>query len=141
MASMNIRPSGGSITLASSDPLVYPIINPNMLTENVDLVMLREAVKAGRTYMSADAWSGWVTQEFGEFANATTDDLIDAYIRANADSVDHVSGTVAMGRSGCVEKGCGALNPDLTVKGTVGLRVVDASSFVSFSQSTLVASN
>ena len=67
-------------------------------------------------------------------ANAKTDAQIEAFIRANAGSVNHVSGTVAMGKRGSASKGCGALNPDLTVKGTVGLRVVDASSFVRISK-------
>jgi choline dehydrogenase-like flavoprotein len=125
--------TGGSIALASSDPLDHPIINPNFLTADIDIAILREAVKSARSFMSASAWSNWITGEFGDFANATTDAEIETYIRNNADTVDHVSGTVAMGRSDCTERGCGALNPDLTVKGTFGLRVVDASAFVSHS--------
>ena len=38
-----------------------------------------------------------------------------------------------MGKTGSKGSGTGALNSDLTVKGTVGLRVVDASIFVCFS--------
>ena len=48
------------------------------------------------------------------------------FIRANADTVDHPVGTVAMGKDGE-----GALDSHLRVRGTVGLRVVDASAFVS----------
>jgi len=121
--------SRGSITLASADPLVYPIINPNMLTAPVDIAVLREAIKVSRKFMSANAWKDWITSEFGAFANATTDAQIEAFARSNADTVNHVSGTVAMGKRGSSARGSGALNPDLTVKGTVGLRVVDASAF------------
>jgi len=117
--------------LASSNPLDHPIINPNFLTANVDMAVAREAVKATRRFMAAPAWKGWITGEFGDFAKAKTDTQIEAYIRANTATVNHVVGTVAMGPAGCTKKGCGALNPDLTVKGTVGLRVVDASAFVS----------
>ena len=63
--------------------------------------------------------------------NATTDAEIDAFIKANALVVNHVSGTAAMGKTGSTGKGSGVLNADLTVKGVVGLRVVDASAFVS----------
>lgn len=35
-----------------------------------------------------------------------------------------------MGKTGSKGPGSGVLNSDLTVKGTVGLRVVDASAFV-----------
>ena len=87
---------------------------------------MRSAVRAARVFVGAPAWADYVISEFGAFANATTDAELDAYIRDNADTVDHPIGTVPMGKGPE-----GALNADLTVKGTVGLRVVDASAFVS----------
>ena len=51
---------------------------------------------------------------------------LDAYARDNVDTIDHPVGTVPMGAGDA-----GALYSDLRVKGTVGLRVVDASAFVS----------
>ncbi len=87
---------------------------------------MREAVKAARTFVSAPAWSDYIIGEFGAFANTTTDGALDAYIRSNSDTVDHPVGTVAMGNGTD-----GALDSHLRVKGTVGLRVVDASAFVS----------
>ena len=54
-------------------------------------------------------------------------------MRANALVVNHVSGTVAMGKQADAPvKGAGAVNPDLTVKGVKGLRIVDASVVVSY---------
>ena len=82
--------------------------------------------------MAAPAWTGWIIEEVGAWAQAQTDDEIEQYIRNTSSTVDHVSGTVAMGKTGSTGSGTGALNSDLTVKGTVGLRVVDASVFVSF---------
>ena len=87
---------------------------------------MREAVKAARAFVKAPAWSDYIISEFGEFANATTDEALDAYIRNNTSTFDHPVGSVRMGQGPE-----GALNADLTVKGTVGLRVVDASAFVS----------
>ena len=95
------------------------------------LPAMREALRAGRRFLAADAWKDWIVEEFGASANATSDADIDAYVRANALVVNHVSGTVAMGKQADAPvKGAGAVNPDLTVKGVKGLRVIDASVFV-----------
>ncbi len=88
---------------------------------------MREALKAGRRFFAANAWKDWIVSEFGESANATSDADIDAYVRKNALVVNHVSGTVAVGKKGDSK---GALNPDFSVKGVKGLRVIDASVFV-----------
>ncbi|KAI1790122.1 alcohol oxidase [Ganoderma leucocontextum] len=114
----------GNVTLNSTDPFDTPLINPNLLGTSVDLAIMREAVKAARAFVTAPAWSDYIISEFGVFANATTDGALDAYIRSNSDSVDHPVGTVAMGKGAD-----GALDSHLRVKGTVGLRVVDASAF------------
>lgn len=81
--------------------------------------------------MSAPAWSDWIIGEYGAFAEAQTDDEIDAYIRAESYTNSHGSCTVPMGKTGNdTSSGSGALNSDLTVKQTVGLRVVDSTIFV-----------
>ena len=132
MTSVYVCRTGGSLTLKTSSPWDYPNINPSLLSDDAgfDLYTMREALKAGRRFLGANAWRDWIISEFGPSANATTDEAIDEYIRANALVVNHVSGTVAMGKSGSTNRGDGALNPDLTVKGVRGLRVVDASVFV-----------
>lgn len=126
-----IRP-GGNLTLKSSSPWDYPIINPGLLGDQggFDLYTMREALKAGRRFLQAPAWQDWIVEEVGDGAAPQTDAEIEAFIRKNALVVNHVSGTVAMGKKNTTAKGSGALNPDFTVKGTVGLRVVDASAFV-----------
>ena len=130
--------TGGNISLASSNPFDAPLINPNFLSNEFDIFTMREALKAARTYMSAPAWRGWIIGEVGAFAQAQTDDEIEQYIRNNSFTVDHVCGTVAAGKTDSTGAGSGALNDDLTVKGTVGLRVVDASVFVSLDFSFLL---
>ena len=122
--------TGGNISLGSSNPFDAPVINPNFLSNEFDIFTIREAIKAARKFMSAPAWSGWIVGEYGSFAQAQTDAEIEQYIRNTSATVDHISGTVAMGKTGSTGSGTGALNSDLTVKGTVGLRVVDASVFV-----------
>ncbi|PIL22601.1 hypothetical protein GSI_15290 [Ganoderma sinense ZZ0214-1] len=115
---------GGNVTLNSTNPFDAPIINPNLLGSPVDLAIMRDAVKAARAFVTAPTWSDYIISEFGAFANATTEEALDAYIRSNSDTIDHPVGTVAMGNG--VE---GALDSHLRVRGTVGLRVVDASAF------------
>ncbi|KAL5484794.1 hypothetical protein ACEPAI_7436 [Sanghuangporus weigelae] len=121
--------SRGNISLASSDPFDSPVINPNLLGTDFDIFTIREGIKAMRRFMSAPAWNGWILQEHGAFSQAHTDEEIEQYARNTANTVDHVSGTVSMGKTGTTVLGSGALNSDLTVKGTIGLRVVDASAF------------
>lgn len=91
---------------------------------------MREAIKAVRRYMSASSWNGWILDEYSDFAKTKRDE-IEQYARNGADTVNHCSGTVYMGKSGVIGKGMGALYSDLTMKGVKGLRVVDASAFVS----------
>lgn len=116
--------AGGRVSLASSDPFDSPLVHPNLLGTDVDIAIVRTAIKSARAFMAAPAWSDYIISEFGAFAQAQADDEIDAYARDNADTVDHPVGTVRMGRDG-------ALTSDLRVKGTTGLRVVDASALVS----------
>ena len=115
----------------STNPFDSPVINPNFLSDEFDIFTMRESIKAARTFMAAPAWKGWILGEVGAFAQAQTDNEIEQYVRNSCSTVNHVSGTVGMGKTGTTGKGTGALNSDLTVKGTVGLRVVDASIFVS----------
>ncbi len=59
---------------------------------------------------------------------AETDEEIKAAIRNNAISIWHPSCTARMSAYNATD---GVVNPDLTVKGVSGLRIVDASVFVS----------
>ncbi|KAJ7589137.1 alcohol oxidase [Mycena floridula] len=113
--------SRGSITLNSSNPLDQPIIDPNLLSSDFDLFVLREAIRSARRFMASKAWDGYV---LASQLNATTDEELDEYFRANAAASDHPVGTAAMSAR---DSGWGVVDPDLRVKGVEGLRVVDAS--------------
>lgn len=126
------------MSLNSTNPFDQPVISPNLLATEFDIFTMREAIKSARRFMAAPAWSDWITGEYGAFAQAQTDDELDAYIRAQAYTNSHGSCTVPMGKTGNdTSSGSGALNSDLTVKQTVGLRVVDSTVFVSFHVSAL----
>ncbi|KAJ6494400.1 alcohol oxidase [Mycena sanguinolenta] len=114
--------SRGAVTLNSNNSLANPLINPNLLGANVDLVIMREAIKSAIRYTTAPAFKGYVISPVG--LTDTSDAGIEAFIRANAGTVFHPVGTASMSPKGAQ---WGVVNPDLTVKGLTGLRVVDLS--------------
>ncbi|KAI0085566.1 aryl-alcohol-oxidase from pleurotus Eryingii [Irpex rosettiformis] len=122
--------SRGSITIQSTNPFDAPVIDAGFFTSEFDVQTMRESIKSMRRFTSAPAWKDWIISEYGDdFINAQTDAQIEAYARASAETINHASSTAAMGKTGSSGSGSGVLNSDLTVKGTVGLRVVDASAF------------
>ncbi|KAI0039272.1 GMC oxidoreductase [Auriscalpium vulgare] len=118
--------SRGSVTLASSNPFDNPLVDPNFFSAPIDIAIMREAIKAARRFVSAPAWADYLTGEFGPFAAARTDSEIEAYARNFTNTIFHPTGTAAMSAFNASN---GVVNPDFTVKGTIGLRVVDASIF------------
>ncbi|KAJ7282835.1 hypothetical protein C8J57DRAFT_1499798 [Mycena rebaudengoi] len=116
------RGIGGSVSLRSADPLADPVIDPNILGAEVDLAIMREAVKSAYRFAGAPAWRGYVLRPAVDLAAMASDAERDAYIRANTGTVFHPVGTAGMAPRGA---GYGVVDPDLRVKGLRGLRVVD----------------
>ncbi|KAJ7346360.1 aryl-alcohol oxidase [Mycena albidolilacea] len=114
--------SRGSVTLNTNDLLADPLINPNHLGSEVDVFIMREAVKSAVRFTTAPAWDDYVLSAVG--LNATTDAEIDAFVRANAATIYHPVGTASMSPRSAA---WGVVDPDLRVKGLTGLRVVDLS--------------
>ncbi|KIM39564.1 GMC oxidoreductase [Hebeloma cylindrosporum] len=115
--------SRGSVSINSSNPFDAPLIDPNFLATDFDIFALREAVKSARRFVDAPAWNGYTTGRFTA-TNATTDDEIEAFIRSTAGTLFHPMGTASMSPKGA---SWGVVDPDLRVKGVVGLRIVDNS--------------
>ncbi|KAJ7851826.1 aryl-alcohol oxidase-like protein [Mycena olivaceomarginata] len=116
--------SRGSVTINTTDPFAAPLIDPGLLENDLDVVALREGVKLARQFVTAPVWADYILNSVGVLANATTDPDLDGVVRAVAGTTSHIVGTVAM--SAC-EAPYGVVDPDLRVKGTRGLRVIDAS--------------
>lgn len=121
--------SGGFIKLATTDPFDKPIIDPKLVSTEFDKFCLRESVKALKRFLSASTWEDYVIGPYGSAAGIT-DEEIDAHVRNLSSTVNHVMGTAAIS---AVNASWGVVDPNLKVKGVEGIRVVDASVFVSFS--------
>ncbi|EIN06554.1 FAD-linked reductases C-terminal domain-containing protein [Punctularia strigosozonata HHB-11173 SS5] len=85
--------SRGSVTINSSNPFAPPLINPNLLADELDLYIVRQGLKAGMRYLAAPAWDGYFVRPL---QNLTTDEQFDAYIHEHAVSFFHPVATAAM---------------------------------------------
>nr|VWO99079.1 Alcohol oxidase [Ganoderma boninense] len=118
--------SSGSVTLASSSAFDSPLINPAYLNTSFDTQVLRAAIRSGANFLTAPAWDGFITGRYGSFVDVdlSSDEEVDAWARSQGTTIWHPTGTARMGR--CKDQ-TSVVDPDLRVKGTRGLRVVDAS--------------
>ncbi|KAJ7640147.1 aryl-alcohol oxidase-like protein [Mycena rosella] len=104
---------GGSVTISSGDPFANPLINPGYLASEFDAIALREGVKLAQKFFSASAWHGYLGAPTINLAAMNATEQM-ATLRANVDMSPR-------------DATYGVVNPDLTVKGIAGLRVIDAS--------------
>jgi len=128
-----MRPtSRGTVKLASADPRAAPLIDPNFLATEEDIVDQRNAFKRTVEIMRQPAFEPFVLRPFSpdEAFDTSDDAAIDAWIRAHSHSGYHLSCTNAMGR---VVDGQGK------VIGLEGLRIADASIMPSMSSGNLNA--
>nr|Q3L243.1 RecName: Full=Pyranose dehydrogenase 2; Short=PDH 2; AltName: Full=Pyranose:quinone oxidoreductase 2; Flags: Precursor [Leucoagaricus meleagris]AAW82998.1 pyranose dehydrogenase [Leucoagaricus meleagris]AAW82999.1 pyranose dehydrogenase [Leucoagaricus meleagris] len=114
----------GSVTLNNNDPFADPIIDLNMFGDQKDIAILREGVRSARRMFSSQAFKNVVHETVYPPAGVTSDEDLDAFLRTSAVSYLHGVGTLSMSPHSA---SWGVVNPDFRVKGTTGLRVVDAS--------------
>lgn len=119
--------SRGSVTLNLSDPLEKPNIDLGYYTSEFDVLAMREALKLSQKFFKAPIWKGYVIEQVSPPANATSDTALNEYIRNFSFTTNHGVGTAAMSAK---DASYGVVDPDLRVKGTSGLRIVDASVMV-----------
>ncbi|EKM83317.1 hypothetical protein AGABI1DRAFT_69614 [Agaricus bisporus var. burnettii JB137-S8] len=127
MTAVNLHPvSRGSMSLNSTNPFGPPLIDLGILTEDVDVAILREGIRSLRRLYSSPSFRDSVSDTVLPAANVTTDEDLDAFIRSVASPWLHGIGTAAMSPRGA---DWGVVDPNFQVKGTEGLRIVDASIF------------
>jgi choline dehydrogenase-like flavoprotein len=113
--------SRGNVRLRSADPSSSPRIQQNFLATGNDLAALRNGVRAAREVFRQKRLDRYRGEEISPGPGASTDEQIDAWIRATAATVCHPCGTCAMGSGEHA-----VLDAELRVRGMESLRVVDA---------------
>lgn len=119
---------GGSVTLASSDPFDAPLIDTGALTSGFDVFAMVHGLKTAIRFATAPVWKDYIIQITSPPANTTSDAEFEQFVRNTSITAFHLAGTSMMT---AVTASYGVVNPDLKVKGISGLRIVDASVFVS----------
>ena len=116
--------SVGCITLRSADPFAPPRIDPRYLTDSAgeDMRLLIQGTRLAHRVMRSPALTPFAGAPMLPDRELGTDDEIEGLIREKAESLYHPVGTCRMGTDHLA-----VVDPQLRVRGTEGLRVVDAS--------------
>ena len=120
--------SRGRITLTSNDPTAEPIVDPDYYSTLADKEMLRSGVRRIAQVMETPAARKIIEAEtppkgIPVLTSSSSDEDIDARIRAYSEIWHHSGGTAAMGK----EIQSSVVDGEFRVHGTDHLRVVDAS--------------
>jgi len=114
-----LRPrSRGSVRLASADPKVMPLIDPNYLADDYDFQISVEGVLQMVEMMSQPAMAKHIKRPAEEIRTRSD---AEAYTRSHGRTSYHLVGTCAMGVGDD-----SVVDPELKVRGIEGLRVCDS---------------
>ncbi|WP_246660891.1 GMC oxidoreductase [Tardiphaga sp. vice154] len=114
----------GRISLASENSLAPPRIAQSFLATEKNRRTLRDSVRMVQRLAREPAFASFISAQLDPASPVTSDADLDAHIRASTGTVRHPLGTCRMG---AVDDEEAVVGPDLRVRGTRGLRVVDAS--------------
>ncbi|WP_416066999.1 GMC family oxidoreductase [Rhizobium sp. ZK1] len=123
--SLLLRPKArGSVTLASKDPFDNPIVDTQIFGHPDDLRLTMAAFRFARRVLDASPMRDLIEKEIFPGPDVTSDDAVAAHCKRTVKTGYHPVGTCKMGRDSDQEA---VLDLSLRVRGTRGLRVVDAS--------------
>jgi choline dehydrogenase len=122
---LELAVGAGELRLTSTDPTVQPHLDYRYLEDPWDRQRLREAVRLCARLLQHEAYQGIVHQRLAPSdQELASDDALDAWLRRNVSTTQHISGTCKMGPASdplaVVDQYC-------RVYGLEGLRVADAS--------------
>lgn len=115
--------SHGQISINSSNPLDYPVINPNYLSHPADVQILREGIKLARRLGGAEPLASSMKRETWPGSDVQTDQEWEEWMRGAVFTEFHPSSTCSMLP---LEQG-GVVDASLRVYGLSNVRVADAS--------------
>ncbi|KAK0473368.1 aryl-alcohol oxidase precursor [Armillaria novae-zelandiae] len=121
---LNTPTSRGHIGLNTTNGFDQPLIDFGALSTDFDIFALREGIRSVQRFLRAPAWNGYVLDSLNNLTTRSTDAEVEAFIRANSAPDGHIVATASMSSQGATH---GVVDPDLRVKGTRNLRVVDGS--------------
>jgi len=113
----------GSVHINTSMALSPPVINPNWLMNDFDLMLMLHGLKFTRKLGETAPLSDIIQKMTAPPLNVQNDSALTNFIRQTIDSAQHPMGTAAMAPR---EMG-GVVDGGLKVYGTTNLRVCDAS--------------
>lgn len=118
-----LRPySRGSVEIQSDDPLQYPAIKPNYLSDERDHAVVIGGIKVARRIAEATSLAPYIVSEFVPGSQFQTDGELLEAARMYSQSIYHPTGTCKMGTDSMA-----VVDERLRVRGMGNLRVVDAS--------------
>jgi choline dehydrogenase len=118
-----LRPrSRGHVTLRSAKPEDPPRIYANYLSDPFDLKVMMESIQLSRAILSRAPFSPYRGREVFPGEGVLARDQIETILRRKAETIYHPVGTCRMGTDSA-----SVVDGALRVRGTEGLRVVDAS--------------
>jgi choline dehydrogenase len=125
MGPIMLRPeSRGTVTLASNDPFIPPLVDANYLSTQHDIDLMLYGMRISQKIAHATgAFEGWY------WPNTKIDDMTDAemiqHIRNTCETIYHPMCSAKMGPDAADS----VVDDQLRVHGVDGLRVADASVF------------
>ncbi|AMU72246.1 GMC family oxidoreductase N-terminal domain-containing protein [Mycobacteroides abscessus] len=123
-----VRPTyeGGNVTLNSVDPLEQPKIKLNYLSNELDIIGLREGVRFAYDILTkGDGFKDIVIDQYPWEMPLESDELMQASIQDRVQTSYHPCGTNRLSKN--IDQG--VVDPKLKVHGVNKLRVIDASVF------------
>ena len=100
-----------------------------MLSTEYDVRAMIESVQASQRFVAAEPWNNTLTGPYIDSINATTPEGIREYMSLWATTIKHPFCTARLSGN----KGEGVADGKLLLKKAKGVRIVDASVFVSYS--------
>ncbi len=118
-----LRPySRGEVRINSSNPLEYPSIQPNYLSDQRDCQVAIDAIKVARSIAAAPSLQNHIVEEYIPGSRYASDaELLEA-ARQHSQTIYHPTSTCKMGQDKFA-----VVDARLRVHGIEGLRIADAS--------------